>query len=161
MSTVGRKWQTWILIILLVSVSIPAMGNTSAFFAQSGGTGRTKPAQEDSLSRARLSNINDVAMRVDSLQFVVVYNAELLRQDLGSKVIWIYVMLGVMIVATLMIFGALNQAQQQRKDLEERVFDSLSTSVAGMEAKIKHLESEIESPAPPRRSASPRKKKTS
>jgi hypothetical protein len=102
-----------------------------------------------------------VAKRVDSLQFVVVYNAELLRQDLGTKVVWIYVMLGVMIVATMMMFGALNQAQRQRKDLEERVFISLSTSVASMEAKIKHLESEIESPAPPKRTSSPKKKKKS
>ena len=161
MSTVTPKWQIWILLILLVSVSIPAMGNPSAFLAQGGGTSRTKPAQEDSVSRARLSTVTDVAKRVDSLQFVVVYNAELLRQDLGSKVIWIYVMLGVMIVATMMMFGALNQAQRQRKDLEERVFVTLATSVASMEAKIKQLESEIESPAPPRRSASPRKKKTS
>ena len=152
MSTVTPRWQIWILLILLVSVSIPVMGS---------GTGRTKPAQEDSVSRARLSNINDVAKRVDSLQFVVVYNAELLRQDLGTKVVWIYVMLGVMIVATMMMFGALNQAQRQRKDLEERVFISLSTSVASMEAKIKHLESEIESPAPPKRTSSPKKKKKS
>jgi len=161
MSTGTPRWQIWILLILLVSVSIPAMGNTSALFAQGGGTSRTKPAQEDSVSRARLSNINDVAKRVDSLQFVVVYNAELLRQDLGTKVVWIYVMLGVMIVATMMMFGALNQAQRQRKDLEERVFISLSTSVASMEAKIKHLESEIESPAPPKRTSSPKKKKKS
>jgi len=161
MSTVTPKWQILILLILLVSVSMPAVGNTSAFFAQGGGTGRTEPAQMDSVSRARLSNVNDVAKRVDSLQFIVVYNAELLRQDLGSKVIWIYVMLGVMIVATMMLFGALIQAQRQRKDLEERVLSSLSTSVAGMEAKIKQLESEIEPPAPPRRSASTKKKKTS
>ena len=152
MSTVTSRWHTWILLILLVSVSIPVMGS---------GTSRTNPVKEDTLSSARLSTVNDVAKRVDSLQFVVVYNAELLRQDLGTKVVWIYVMLGVMIVATMMMFGALNQAQRQRKDLEERVFISLSTSVASMEAKIKHLESEIESPAPPKRTSSPKKKKKS
>jgi outer membrane murein-binding lipoprotein Lpp len=161
MITVTPKWQIWILMILLVSVSIPAMGHTSASFAQSGGTDRPKQAEADSISRARLSNVNDVAKLVDSLQFVVVYNAELLRQDLGSKVIWIYVMLGVMIVASMMMFGGLSQAQRQRKMLEERVYGTLSTSVANLEAKIRELESKIDSPAHPRRSASPKKKKTS
>ena len=152
MSIVTPRWHIWILLILLVSVSIPVMGS---------GTSRTNPAKEDTLSSARLSAVNDVGKRVDSLQFVVVYNAELLRQDLGTKVVWIYVMLGVMVLATMMMFGALNQAQRQRKDLEERIFISLSTSVASMEAKIKHLESEIGLPVPHRRSASPKKKKTS
>jgi outer membrane murein-binding lipoprotein Lpp len=148
-------------MILLLSISIPAVGSTSARSAQGGRNTRLQTAETDSVSRARLTNINDMAKRVDSLQFVVVYNAELLRQDLGWKVIWIYVMLGVMIVATMMMFGALNQAQRQRKELEERVFSTLATSVANMEAKIVKLESEIESPAPPRRSASPKKKRKS
>jgi len=152
MSTVTSRWHIWILLILLVSVSIPVMGS---------GTGRTKPVQEDSVGRARLSTVNDVAKRVDSLQFVIVYNAELLRQDLSSRVIWIYVMLGVMILTTLMMFGALNQARRQRKELEEKVFSTLSTSVSNLEAKITQLESEIKSPAPPRRTSSPKKKKTS
>ena len=152
MSTVTPRRHIWILLILLVSVSIPVMGS---------GTGRTNPAKEDTLSSARLSTIRDVANRVDSLQFIVVYNAELLRQDLGSKVIWIYAMLGVMILATLIMFGTLNQAQRQRKDLEERVISMLSASVANLEERIKQHEKKTVSPAPRKRTSSPKKKKTS
>jgi hypothetical protein len=158
---VTAKWQIWILMILLVSVSIPAIGNSSAFFAQGGRSSRTQLAQEDSVSRARLSTVHEIAKRVDSLQFVVVYNAELLRQDLGSKVIWIYAMLGVMILATLIMFGTLNQAQRQRKDLEERVISMLSASVANLEERIKQHEKKTVSPAPRKRTSSPKKKKTS
>ena len=152
MSTVTPRRHIWILLILLVSVSIPVMGS---------GTGRTNPAKEDTLSSARLSTIRDVANRVDSLQFIVVYNAELLRQDLGSKVIWIYMMLGAMILATLIMFGTLNQARRQRKDLEEKVISMLSASVAILEERIKQHEAMTVSPAPPKRTSSPKKKKTS
>jgi outer membrane murein-binding lipoprotein Lpp len=106
-----------------------------------------------------MTNVDEMAKRVDSLQFIVVYNAQLLRRDLDSKVIWIYVMLGVMIVASMMMYGALNQAQRQRRDLEERVFNTLSTSVTELETKIKQVESEIVSHAPPKRAAAPKKKK--
>lgn len=161
MSTIRRKRQIWVLMILLASVSIPAMGDTSALFTQAGRTSRTEPAQEDSTRRARLSGVNDMAKRVDSLQFIVIYNAELLRQDLGSKVTWIYLMLGVMIVASMMMYGALSQAQRRYKDLDERVSGALSTSVANLEQKIKQLQSKLESPARPRRTAPPKKKKRS
>jgi outer membrane murein-binding lipoprotein Lpp len=146
-------------MILLVVVAIPAMGNTLLFQPQSGVFDRAKAAQKDSAGRARLTNVDEMAKRVDSLQFIVVYNAQLLRRDLDSKVVWIYVMLGVMIIASMMMYGALNQAQRQRKDLEERVFNTLSSSVSELETKIKHVESEIGSHAPPKRSVGTRRKK--
>jgi outer membrane murein-binding lipoprotein Lpp len=159
MSTIASKCFLWILMILLIAVAIPALGNTLLFQPQSGVLDRAHTAQKDSASQLRIANVNEMAKRVDSLQFIVVYNAQLLRRDLDSKVIWIYVMLGVMIIASMMMYGALNQAQRQRKDLEERVFNTLSSSVSELESKIKHVESEIGSHAPPKRSAAPRKRR--
>ena len=159
MSTFTSKCFLWTLMILLVVVAIPAMGNTLLFQPQSGVFDRAHAAQKDSASRERMANVNEMAKRVDSLQFIVVYNAQLLRRDLDSKVIWIYVMLGVMIIASMMMYGALNQAQRQRKDLEERVFNTLSSSVSELETKIKQVESEIGPHARPKRSVATRKKK--
>jgi hypothetical protein len=159
MSSIASKCFPWILLILLIAVTIPALGNTVLFQPQSGVFDRAHAAQKDSVGRARMVNVDEVAKRVDSLQFIVVYNGELLRRDLDSKVIWIYVMLGVMIIASMMMYGALNQAQRQRKDLEERVFNTLSSSVSELETKIRHVESEMGSHVPPKRSSAPKKKK--
>jgi outer membrane murein-binding lipoprotein Lpp len=68
-------------------------------------------------------------------------------------------MLGVMIIASMMMYGALSQAQRQRKDLEERVFNRLSSAVSELESKINHVESEIKPHAPPKRSAALKKRK--
>ena len=159
MSSTASKCFLWILLIVLIALAIPAMGNTVLFQPQSGVFDRAQAAQNDSAGRARLANVDEVAKRVDSLQFIVVYNAQLLRRDLDSKVIWIYVMLGVMIVASMMMYGALNQAQRQRKDFEEQVFNTLSSSISELEMKIKNVESAMGSHAPPKRSSTPRKKK--
>jgi outer membrane murein-binding lipoprotein Lpp len=147
------------VLILLIALAIPAIGSSLQPQPQSGIFDRAQAAQKDSASKTRMTNVDEMAKRVDSLQFIVVYNAQLLRRDLDSKVIWIYVMLGVMIVASMMMYGALNQAQRQRRDLEERVFNTLSTSVTELETKIKQVESEIVSHAPPKRAAAPKKKK--
>ncbi len=146
-------------MILLIGVTVPAMGDPLLLQPQSGVFDRAQAAQKDSAGRARMIDVNEMANRVDSLQFIVVYNAQLLRRDLDSKVIWIYVMLGVMIIASMMMYGALNQAQRQRKDLEERVFNTLSSSISELETKIKGVESEIRAHSPPMRSSAPKKKK--
>ena len=130
------------LLLLILVVVMPCAAQTSLAYNQGAGNNFV-PSQRDSASKARFSNVDEVAKRVDSLQFIVVYNYDLLRRDLDSKVIWIYVMLGVMIVASMMMYGALNQATRQRKELEERVFNSLSSSVANLEAQIKGVEAEI------------------
>jgi hypothetical protein len=148
-------------MLLLIVVAILSLGQNAIAYNQGRDAHSLSAMQRDSASKARMSNVDDVAKRVDSLQFIVVYNADLLRRDLDSKVVWIYVMLGVMIVASMMMYGALNQAQRQRKELEERVFNSLSSSVADLEAQIKHVEEEIPSPKAHRRTAAPRRKKTS
>ncbi len=111
MSTITTKCFLWAMMILLIAAAIPAMGNPMLHQPGTVVFDRAQVAQEDSTGRARMVNVNEVAKRVDSLQFIVVYNAELLRRDLDSKVIWIYVMLGVMIIASMMMYGALNQAQ--------------------------------------------------
>ena len=160
MRTMTTKWTFWIVMILLIATVIPAIGGTPSSLFQGGGAYRTEAAQRDSAGRARFTNIDEMAKRVDSLQFIVVYNGELLRQDLSSKVIWIYAMLGVMIVASMMMYGALNQAQRQRKDLEERIFTTMATNVSDLEAKIRQVQASLDSHAP-KRPATPGKKKKS
>ncbi len=159
MSTIASKCVFCPVLILLFALAIPAIGNPLHPQPQSGIVDRAQAAQKDSAGRMRMGNVDEMAKRVDSLQFIVVYNAQLLRRDLDAKVIWIYVMLGVMIIASMMMYGALTQAQRQRKDLEERVFNTLTSSVAELEMKINKVESEIGSHSPPKRPAATKKKK--
>jgi len=158
MSTKAPKYVLWIVLVLSIAVAIPAMGDPVLLQPQSGSLDVTRSTQKDSAGKARIANVDEMAKRVDSLQFIVVYNAELLRRDLDAKVIWIYVMLGVMIIASMMMYGALNQAQRQRRDLEERVFNTLSSSVSALEAKIQQVESLAASRSPAKRPARPKKK---
>ena len=158
MRTLTSTFLFSMVLLLTFAVAMPCVGQSSIAYNQGSTNGFE--LQKDSLSRARLSNVNDIAKRVDSLQFIVVYNYDLLRRDLDSKVVWIYVMLGVMIVASMMMYGALNQAHRQRKELEERVFNSLSSSVANLEAQIKSVEAEIPSKAKRPAEASRKKKRT-
>ena len=159
MNTMASKCFLWTLMVLLIAAAAPALGTPATPQNQNRVLSQVERGKKDSADKAGFANVDEMARRVDSLQFIVVYNAQLLRRDLDSKVVWIYVMLGVMIIASMMMYGALNQAQRQRKDLEARVFDSLSTSAAALEAKIKQLESAIQPPSLPKRPPSPRKKK--
>ena len=102
--------------------------------------------QKDTVAKQPVSSFDEVARRVDSLQFIVVYNAELLRKDIDKKVIWIYIMLGVTILASMVIYGAFSAAQRQRKELEERVYSQLSASVSQLESEIKTIQ-EAKKPA--------------
>jgi hypothetical protein len=159
MSTIASKCVFCTVLILLLALAIPAIGNPLHTQPQSGILDRAQAAQKDSAGRMRMGNVDEMAKRVDSLQFIVVYNAQLLRRDLDAKVIWIYVMLGVMIIASMMMYGALTQAQRQRKDLEERVFNTLASSAAELERKINKVESDIGSHSLPKRPATSKKKK--
>ncbi len=96
--------------------------------------------QSDTARKLVVSTYDDVARRVDSLQFIIVYNAQLLQRDLDAKVIWIYVMLGVMIVGTMIIYGSLSSAQRQRKELEARIYSQVSESVNRLESEIKGIQ---------------------
>jgi transposase len=78
-----------------------------------------------------------IAKRVDSLQIIVAHNAQLYRQDLDSKVMWIYLLTGVMVIMGMMTYGAFNQVRKQRNDLERRVFGSLSSSFSFFDEKLR------------------------
>ena len=127
------------LLLLAVILTATVSGQT---------TSNASLHQKDSVTGARLSTVEDMAKRVDSLQFIVVYNAELLMRNLDSKMILIYVMLGIIIVASLLMYQLLKQMQRQRKELEERLLHQLSMSVADLEAKIKHAEAGLSPPKP-------------
>jgi len=160
MSKITVKWTVCILILLTVAAAFPSQAGNSFSIPQGGAAYRAEPAQKDSAGRARFSSVDEMARRVDSLQFIVVYNGELLRQDLSSKVIWIYVMLGVMIVASMMMYGALNQAQRQRKDLEARIVNTVTNAIPELEAKIKLLQSSLDAQTTKRPAAIRKKKKS-
>jgi hypothetical protein len=130
-------------IILTATVSGQTTSNASLY-------------QKDSAAGARFSTVQDMAKRVDSLQFIVVYNAELLRRNLDSKMILIEVMLGIIIIASILMYILLRQIQQQRKELEDKFLHQLSASVADLEAKIKHAEVGL---SPPKSSPLRKKKR--
>jgi hypothetical protein len=132
------------LLLLVVLGTVTVSGQT---------TNSASINQRDSSSR--FATVQDMAKRVDSLQFIVVYNAELLRRDLDSKMMLIYVMLGIIIIASLVMYSLLKQTQRQRKELEEKLFHQLSASVTDLEAKIKLVEAGLSPPKP-----AARKKKT-
>lgn len=159
MSTMTSKCFLWTLMVVLIATAIPVMGSPLTPQSQKRVLSQMEKGQKDSADKAGFAVVDEMGKRVDSLQFIVVYNAQLLRQDLDSKVVWIYVMLGVMIIASMIMYGALNQAQRQRKDLEARVFASLSASAAEVEAKMKKLEMATKPRARPKRAPSSRKKK--
>ena len=154
-----RQCLTLAALLLVLAATVSAMSEGS----QQGEQGKTRLTSQrnmaDSASTDRFSTVEEMAKRVDSLQFIVVYNAEVLRRDLDSKVVWIYVMLGVMIVASMMMYGALNQAQRQKRDLEERVFEQLTSSTTELRSQIKGLEDVVNLHHPAKKAAPPRAKK--
>ncbi len=160
MKSVTLKTHAWLLLFVLTLAAAPAAVSQTTALLQGSGTAGIEQARRDSVERTKLASVDEMARRVDSLQFIVVYNAELLRHDLDSKVVWIYAMLGVMIIASMMMYGALNQVQRQRKELEERILNTLSSSVSDLEAKIKQVESKVKPPLRARRAKSSRKKQT-
>ncbi len=106
-----------------------------------------------------MAKAEDVARMIDSLQFIVVYNAELLQQDFEKKVIWVYVMLGVMIVGIMVVYGALTQSQRQRKQMAEDLYGKALNELAEIEGRVKNLEADARVPKPPAKKA-PRRRKS-
>ena len=142
-----------IVLLLILLCTIASFGQTSITHTPGLKTNAVM-SQKDSATGNRLANVAEMAKRVDSLQFVVVYNAELLRNDLGAKMMLIYIMLGVIVVACVLMYLLLSQIQRQRKELEDKVFAQLSASTADFEAKMKNLQA---GPSPPKKTA-PKKK---
>ena len=142
-----------IVLLLILLCTIASFGQTSTTHTP-GLTTNAVLSQKDSATGNRLANVAEMAKRVDSLQFIVVYNAELLRNDLDAKMMLIYVMLGVIVVACVLMYLLLSQSQRQRKELEEKVFAQLSASAADFEAKMKIIQAGL---SPPKKIA-PKKK---
>jgi uncharacterized protein YlxW (UPF0749 family) len=115
----------------------------------------TSLQKQDTLRAIHPSTFDDMARRVDSLQFIVVYNAELLQKDIGTKVMWIYVMLGVMILASVTMYSALRQAQRTRHELEEKLTTQLTSVVNHLENEIKNVADKVDyyHPRPVRRAS--------
>lgn len=151
------RWRSASSIVALAMLFLVA--DVAAQSIRTRGRGIESPAsalqKKDTLGAARPSSFDEMARRVDSLQFIVVYNAELLQKDIGTKVMWIYVMLGVMILASITMYIALRQAQQNRENLEERLTTQLSSVVNHLEAEIKSVSEKVEfyHPLPRRRSS--------
>jgi hypothetical protein len=102
--------------------------------------------------------LNDVAKRVDSLQLVIVYNSDLVRNDLNNKLIWIYILLGGMVVSNVMMYAAFNQIRKQSQDAE----DGLKIQLSELQGKLFAIAESLESaesaagPKPSRRPSRPR-----
>lgn len=151
-------WLLFACMMLLTDFSAQAQRVRRESSLQSVGAGAV---QRDTAARQPANRFEEVARRVDSLQFIIVYNAELLRKDLDTKLIWIYVMLGVMIVATMILYGAFMQYQRQRKTDAEELYNRISTSVTDLDAKFRNLGSGMKMPkAPPKKERQRRKRGT-
>ena len=149
-----NRWRSAFSILALAMLMVITVA------AQSSPTRRVKvePAasavqKSDTSGIETPASFDDMARRVDSLQFIVVYNAELLQKDLGTKVMWIYVMLGAMIVASITMYSALKQAQRSREELEGKMTSQLNSAVNHLEGEIKNVADKVEyyHPRPGRR----------
>jgi len=110
--------------------------------------------QRDSTAAELVSSYSDVARRVDSLQFLIVYNSELLKSNIEKRVIWIYAMLCIVIIASIIIYGTLTAARRQRRELEQRVFQEVAAAVGQLENQIRNLEARTKpGESPPKRPA--------
>ena len=151
------RWRSIVSIVALALLVLVTSATAQSGKARSRNV--ASPAStlqtQDSLRLVHPSTFDDMARRVDSLQFIVVYNAELLQKDIGTKVMWIYVMLGVMILASITMYSALRQAQRTRHELEEKLTAQLTSSVNHLESEIKNVSDKVDyyHPKPVRRSA--------
>lgn len=116
--------------------------------------------QRDTVATEPMASYEEVARRVDSLQFIMVHNADLLRENLDRRLIWVYAMLGLIIIACMIIYGTLSSAQRQRKEFEERISRQGSASVSQLENRIEKIEAAIEPRKPPPKPTARRAKKS-
>ena len=142
------------MLFLVAAVATPQNRTRGRSVASPASAHQNK----DSLSIAKPSSFDDVARRVDSLQFIVVYNAELLQRDVGTKVMWIYVMLGIMILASITMYTALRQAQRSREDLEGKLTGQLTACVNHLESEIRNVSDKVEFYHPTRKHRPSKKK---
>ena len=104
----------------------------------------TDSTEGDTVSKGEKHVVNDVVKKVDSLQLVIVYNADLVRKDLNNKLIWIYILLGGMVVSNVMMYAAFNQIRKQSQDAE----DGLKIQLSELQGKTSTIAKNLE-PAEP------------
>lgn len=118
--------------------------------------------QQDSMKLAQERESVEMSKKVGELENIIVYNAEMFRRELNSKVVWIYVLLGVLLVACLMIYGVISQISRREgldQEKHDAVMKELLTSTRNFEAQIKKLEVELKALKPPLRTVSQSKKR--
>ena len=125
----------------------PAMQSASNHVIGSAAT------EKDTVRKGEEYVVNDVAKKVDSLQLVLVYNSDLVRNDINNKLIWIYILLGGMVVSNVMMYAAFNQIRKQSQDAEDGLKIQLSELQGKTSAIVKSLEAAESTarPKPPRK----------
>ncbi|MBI3587115.1 MAG: hypothetical protein HY088_08305 [Ignavibacteriales bacterium] len=123
---------------------------------------QSSSTQQDSAKLAKERETVEMAKKVGELENIIVYNSELFRRELNAKVVWIYVLLGVMLVACLMIYGVISQISRREGAGQEKydtLLKELITSRRNLEAQIKNLEVELKAFKPSSRKTSQSKKR--
>ncbi|MEX1276179.1 MAG: hypothetical protein WEE20_09610 [Bacteroidota bacterium] len=125
----------------------PAMQSPSNHVIGSAAT------EKDTVKKGESYVVNDVAKKVDSLQLVLVYNSDLVRNDINNKLIWIYILLGGMVVSNVMMYAAFNQIRKQSQEAEDGLKIQLSELQGKTSAIAKSLEAaeSAAGPKPPRK----------
>ena len=146
----------------MVATLSPAFAQQKEAAKESSASGGLTATQQDSAKVVKERESVEMAKRVGELENIIVYNAELFRRELNSKLVWIYVLLGVMLVASLMIYGVISQVSR-REGLDQGKHDALLkellASGRNLENQIKNLELELKALKPPRRKAPQSKKR--
>ncbi|MBI3579601.1 MAG: hypothetical protein HY276_13045 [Ignavibacteriales bacterium] len=147
---------------ILCAAMITALSPARAQQKESSASGGSTATQQDSAKVAKERESVEMAKRVGELENIIVYNAELFRRELNSKLVWIYVLLGVMLVASLMIYGVISQVGR-REGLDQEKHDALLKELLAsgrtLETQIKNLEIELKALKPPPRKAPQSKKR--
>lgn len=123
---------------------------------------QSSSTQQDSAKLAKERETVEMAKKVGELENIIVYNSELFQRELNSKVVWIYVLLGVMLVACLMIYGIISRINRREGSDQEKhdaLLKELLTSGRNLEAQIKNLEMDLKALKPSQRKASQSKKR--
>jgi len=154
------RWFVPVMLVVLLFAGTSATVQSNPLQARFASNRAPAMQKTDTVGVSSSSSFDEVARRVDSLQFIVVYNYELLQRDVGTKVLWIYVMLGVMIVATFAMYGAFRQVYQSRRELEEKFASQLSYAVAHLESEIRSVSSSKAESPKAKSPTKPKKKKS-
>lgn len=158
-----KKLGYFILCAAMINALSPAFAQQKeASREPSGGPTTT---QQDSAKLAKERGSVETTKKVGELENIIVYNAELFRRELNSKLVWIYVLLGVMLVASLMIYGVISQVSRREgwdQEKHDVLLKELLASGRNLETQIKNLEMELKALKPsPRKTLQSKKRNKS